>query len=178
MDYTEFQKFKNKIVNKKAIREFKVRNSFGVRDCYKDIRKHHWYNIGRPLKESEFYAIIRGVNDLLAEELLKGNSVTFPEGMGKLELRKFKVGVKLEGDKVKNTYPVDWGKTLQLWYEDDEARVNKTLVRNESKYVYYIKYCKFTATYENQCFYEFVVNRFVKRGLKNRIKNGEIDALW
>jgi hypothetical protein len=50
-------------------RKFAVTNSWGIRDAYKLIRKNHWFNIGRPLKESEFYHIIREVNNLLAEEI-------------------------------------------------------------------------------------------------------------
>jgi hypothetical protein len=43
-------------------RYYKVNNSLGVYDAYKWIRKNKWFNIGRPLKEHEFYSIIRKVN--------------------------------------------------------------------------------------------------------------------
>ena len=49
-----------------TVRNYKITNSIGVYDLYKLIRKNHWYDIGRPLKEHEFYAIIRKVNSLLA----------------------------------------------------------------------------------------------------------------
>ena len=70
------------------MKNFKVRGSFGIYDCYKAIRRHKWFDIGRPLKEKEFYSIIRGVNNLIAEEIANGETVTFPEKMGMLELRK------------------------------------------------------------------------------------------
>jgi hypothetical protein len=73
------------------IRNFKVKGSVGVYDMYKAIRKHHWYNIGRPVTEKEFYGIIRGINNLLAEELANGQSVDLPDRMGRLELRKYQV---------------------------------------------------------------------------------------
>ena len=92
----------------------KVNNCYGCYDIYKSIRKNHWYNIGRPLKEGEFYTIIRSVNDLLAEELANGRTVTLPYRMGKLELRKIKVGAFIKDDKLKITYPVDWDQTLKL----------------------------------------------------------------
>lgn len=156
----------------------KVNNSWGVYDIYKFIRKNGWYDIGRPLKEHEFYTIIRGINKLLAENMANGESVTFPEGMGTLELRKFEVGVSIVNGKLKNTYPVDWNKTWQLWYEDEEARKQNILLRNEQKWIYKVKYCVNNATYENKTFYQFTLNRFIKIALKNNIQQGKIDTLW
>lgn len=173
-----YEEFRDKILRRQSRKNFKVSNSWGVYDCYKHIRKNHWYNIGRPLKEQEFYAIIRGINELLAEELSNGNEVVFPYKMGKLEIRKLQVGVSLVDGKLKNTYPIDWKETIKLWYEDKEAHMNKTLVRNTKGVVFYIKYTKFGATYENQCFYEFVVNRFLKKALQKNVKKGKIETLW
>ena len=158
----------------------KVRDSLGVYDVYKKLRKNHWYNIGRPVKEKEFYAIIRGVNKLLAEELAQGNTVTFPFRMGKLELRKFQVGVKLVDGKVKVTYPINWSETLRLWYNDAEAEKQKILMRTEVPWAYHIRYCTEgrSAKYPNKNFYQFAVNTFIKRALKHNIKQGKVDALW
>lgn len=178
MNYTEFEKFVNKVTKKDSPKKAKIRNSWGVYDCYRDIRKHHWYNIERPLKDHEFYSIIRGVNKLLAKEIALGNDVKLPSNMGSLELRKFKPGVKFKKGKLKNTYPIDWMKTLQLWYDDDEARINKTLVRDERDYIFYVKYNKHKSNYANQSFYEFAINRFIKKELRKNINNGNVETLW
>ena len=69
-------------------RVHKVTGSIGVYAAYKYIRKNKWYDIGRPLKEGEFYKIIRRINDYLAEELTKGNEIKLPLRMGSLEIRK------------------------------------------------------------------------------------------
>ena len=69
-------------------RNHKVTGSLGVYDAYKYIRKNKWFDIGRPLKEGEFYKIIRGVNNLLATELIKGNQINLPHRLGTLEIRK------------------------------------------------------------------------------------------
>lgn len=175
MDYEEFAAIVQKKRTKKTA---KVRGSWGVYDTYKLIRKNGWYNIGRPLKEHEFYSIIRGVNNLLAEEMKIGNSIHFPHGMGNIELRKFPVGVSIVNGKLRNTYPISWVDTLKLWYEDEEARNNKILVRNENKFGYSVKYNKHNAHYINQCFYQFVLNRFVKKALLNNISKGKVDTLW
>lgn len=175
MDYREF---KVKITKAEIPRKSKVRNSWGVYDSYKQIRKNQWYDIGRPLKEHEFYSIIRTVNNLLAEELANGNTVVFPYRMGKLELRKYKPEAKIVKGKLKITYPINWEETLKLWFNDHEARKNKMLLRNESEYIYYIKYNKYSVNYRNQSFYEFEVNRKIKQSLKDNIKKGKVDALW
>lgn len=175
MEYKEFSKM---ISRKDSPRKAKVTNSFGVYDCYKVIRRHKWYDIGRPLKEHEFYKIIREVNNLLAIEISNGNEVSFPCRMGKLELRKIQSGVSIVDGKLKNTYPINWKDTLRLWFEDEEARKDKTLLRNETDFVFHVKYSKRNANYENQCFYEFTLNRFIKKALKENINKGKIDTLW
>lgn len=175
MNYTEFV---DKIVKRRSKKNFKVTNSWGVYDSYKAIRKHKWYDIGRPLTEHEFYKIIREVNNLLAEELAIGKEVIFPCRMGKLEIRKRPVGVSLVRGELKNTYPIAWENTIRLWFEDEEAKNKKTLVRKEVKDVYYVKYNKFRANYENQSFYEFKLNRFVKLALNKNVNKGKIDTLW
>jgi hypothetical protein len=175
MDYQEYKLQTTKTYHKG---KSKVRDSYGVYDCYKHIRKNGWYDIGRPIKEHEFYTIIREVNKLLAEEIAQGNTVAFPCRMGKLELRKNEKGVSLIDGKLRITYPVNWEETIRLWYEDEEARKNKTLLRNEEKYVYHVKYCRHDANYENKSFYEFSLNRLIKQALKKNIEQKKIDTLW
>lgn len=170
------QEFKNQHTSDS--RKFAVTNSWGIRDAYKLIRKNHWFNIGRPLKESEFYHIIREVNNLLAEEIALGNTVTFPERMGKLELRKYNRGVSIVNGKLKNTYPINWGETWRLWHEDSEEYAKGTVIRYETPVVYHVRYCKEGATYENKTYYRFVINRALKRRLRKNIVKGKADTLW
>lgn len=174
----ELEEFKNDIIKRNGPKQFKVKNSFGVYDAYKKIRKNKWYDIGKPLKEHEFYSIVREVNKLLADEIANGNTVTFPSRMGVLELRKLKRGVGIVDGKLKVTYPINWDETLRLWFEDEEARKNKTLLRKENEFVYHVKYCKHDATYENKSFYEFALNRSIKKALKENINKGITDSLW
>lgn len=156
----------------------KVRDSIGVYDIYKKIRKNHWYDIGRPLKEKEFYSIIRGINRLLAEEIVQGHTVSFPHHMGWMELRKYKAGAFIEDGKLKITYPIDWDSTLKLWSSDAEAHQKKIMLRHSNEWVYHVKYNKHFAMYENKIFYQFALNTFIKRALSENIKQGNIDTIW
>ena len=81
-------------------RVHKVSGSIGVYDAYKWIRKNHWLDIERPLKEGEFYSIIRHINDYLAEELSKGTEIKLPHKMGTLEIRKRPTRVSIVNNKL------------------------------------------------------------------------------
>lgn len=156
----------------------KVRNCWGIYAAYKAIRKNGWFNIGRPLKEHEFYTIVRQVNRMLAENIANGETVVFPERMGKLVLRKYEKGVFFKNGKLINTYPIDWKRTNLLWAADEEEHQKKTLLRYENPFVYHVKYCKEDANYENQTFYQFALNTFIKKALKENIITGKTDTLW
>lgn len=174
MDYKEFN---TQIRKAREPKSFRVNNSWGVYDCYKAIRKHQWFDIGRPLKEHEFYSIIRKVNKLFAQEVAGGGEFTFPSRMGKLEIRRAVPGVSIVEGKLKNTYVIDWGSTVRLWYDDEEAKRKKTLVRFEND-IFHVKYNKFTANFENQSFYEFDTNRFLRKALQENVRQGKIDTLY
>ena len=178
MEGKTFQEFYTEVCKKYGEKKMKITNSLGVKEVYQRMRKNHWYDIGRPVKEKEYYGIIRKVNLLLADNIAKGETVTFPARMGKLELRKTEKGVKIVNGKLRVNYPIDWAKTLRLWYEDEEARQAKTLVRNESGVLYHVKYCKWDATYDNKVFYQFQLNRFASKALQKNVREGITDTLY
>jgi len=175
-----FEEYFSKVVKRegKGVKKFKVSGSWGIYDAYKLLRRHKWLDIGRPLKEHEFYSIIRGVNDCLAREIANGRTIIFPARMGKLELRKFPVGVSIVDGKLRIGYPVDWYATIQLWFNDEEARKEKMLVRNTDDTKYKVLYKKYNANYNNQMFYQFVLNRSIKERLRDNIKKGTVDTIW
>lgn len=173
-----FKEFDDRLKRRREPKIAKVRNSYGVYDAYVTIRKNKWEGIGKHVSSHDFYAVIRGVNKLLAKNLGEGKKISFPHGMGTLEIRKSERGAYLVGGQLKVSYPIDWKSTFQLWYEDKEANKRKILIRNEERWVYSIKYSKHDANYPNQYFYQFVVNRLIKKALKDNIKQGKIDTLY
>lgn len=175
-EYKKWKEFRTSVCHLNEPRTHKVSGSLGVYDAYKFLRKRKWLNIGRPLTEHEFYSIIRKVNNYLADSFLHGNDIKLPHRMGRIELRKYDVRVSFDGEKVKTNLPIDWDRTLKLWYEDEEAYENKTLVKVEEKEIFKVYYNRQLADYNNQSFYEFNVNRELKKRLKQRIKEGKIDA--
>lgn len=168
---------RKKILKVSDSRQHRVTNSLGVYDAYKWIRKNKWLSIGQKLTEKQFYDIIRGINDLLADNLSNGTEVVFPHRMGKLEIRKKNVNTRIdEKGELHTNLPVDWDRTLQLWCEDKESLESKTLVRLEEKELFKVFYNRLKCNYNNCSFYEFHVNRSIKKRLKYSIKEGMIDA--
>lgn len=168
--------FRRAVLKVNEPRVHKVRNSLGVYDVYKWIRKNKWLDIGRPIKEHEFYSIVRRINNYLVDELLAGRDVHFPSRMGTVELRKFDARINIVDGKVKTNLPIDWDRTLKLWAEDEESYKERTLVKMEEKEIFKVYYNKSTANYNNKSFYDFDINRDLKRRLKCKIKSGAIDA--
>lgn len=157
-------------------RVHKVNKSLGVYDAYKWLRKRQWIDIGQRLTEHEFYSIIRRVNDYLAKELSNGKDVKLPHRMGTIELRKINTYINFKDGKLHTNLPIDWDRTLKLWCEDEEAYKNRTLIKIEEKEIFKVYYNKSKADYTNKSFYQFSVNRDLKKTLKRNIREGKIDA--
>lgn len=168
--------FRKQILKVNEPRKHKINNSVGSYDAYKWIRKNKWLDIGQPISEHDFYTIVRRINDYLAECLSNGQDIVLPHKLGRLEIRKFGAKIELKGNTVKTNLPVDWDKTLKLWFEDEEAYKKRTLIKMEEKEIFRVFYNRSRADYENKSFYSFEVNRDLKRRLKHNIKNGRIDA--
>lgn len=171
-----FEEFRKQLLKVSEPKNYEITNSLGVYDAYKYIRKNKWFDIGRPLKESEFYKIIRTVGKVMADNLSRGEDIILPYRMGTLEVRKRKPKIELIDGSLKTTLPIDWKATHQLWYEDEEAKQNKILIRRNENWVFRIRYNKTYALYNNKDFYSFAVNRGIKLKLKENIKEGIIDA--
>jgi len=161
----------------KGNRVHKVTRSWGVYDAFKWYRKHKPDDKKYVLADVQYLHIIRTVNTLLREELLKSEDIVFPARMGKLEVRRREVSYKKENGKIKTNLPIDWNATLKLWYEDEECKENKLLVRANLSKIFRIYYNKSKALYNNKTFYQFTPNRELKILLNRAIKsNHKFDA--
>lgn len=168
--------FRREVLKLDKPRTHKVRNSNGVYDAYKWVRKNKWLDIGRPVTEHEFYSIIRQINDLFVESILRGEDIILPHRLGTIELRKYDTKIAICNDRLVTNLPIDWDKTLKLWSEDEEAYKERALVKMEEKEIFKVFYNKRTANYENKSFMQFEVNRDLKKRLKQKIKSKTIDA--
>lgn len=168
--------FINAIKKVSKPRIHKVKNSYGVYDGYKFYRKNKPKESKYMLTESQYFAIIRKVNVLLGDRLTNGGDVILPCRMGRLEMRKHEPSLKIEGNALKTNLPIDWNTTLKLWYEDKEAFMDRTLVRQNVREVFRLYYNRSKANFNNKSFYRFELNRELKKRLKANIKEGKLDA--
>lgn len=173
----EYNEFINDLKGVNESRHHKINNSYGVYDGFKYYRKKRPKDKKFTLVESQYFSIIRDINNLLSEALIKGEDINLPERMGKIEIRKYKLEPKIgEDGKLVYKAPIDWDATLKLWYEDEESRNDKTLVKIISNESFRVIYNKSRAIYNNKSFYTLHINRELKKKISQAAKEGKIDA--
>jgi hypothetical protein len=96
--------------------------------------------------------------------------------MGTIELRQYPVNYCFKNGKVRTNLPVDWNKTLKLWYEDKESYKNKTLVKMEKKTLFKIYHNKEKCRVPNYYFYTFNINRNIIKRLGTLSDEGLVQA--
>lgn len=169
--------FLKKVKNVNNTRKHKVKKSYGTYDAFKYYRKIRPKYKKYVLKDVEYFNIIRTINNKIRDCLSLGKEVKLPCYMGILTICKEDRGVSIDSKgKVHNNYPVDWQKTLKLWYDDPEAYNNKILVKNPVKELYNLIYRKSKAKFKNQLYYSFAFNRALKIKLKQNINEGLVEA--
>lgn len=172
----DLQEYRKEVLKVDKPRKTSISNSWGVYDAFKYYRKNKPKDKKYVLSESQYFAIVRRTNLLLVEELFNQNDIVFPYSMGRLEVRKTIPRVYIDNGKIKSTYPIDWDRTIRLWYEDQESRKKKTLLKKKEKAVFRIVYNKSKAFYTNKNYFEFKVNRPLKLALRDVILQGDFDA--
>lgn len=170
-----YNNFRAKVLKVNKKKKFKVRNSYGTKQGWRWYKKNKWLD-GEPVTEKQFGIIIRTINEALIEQLLNGSDINLPHRMGRLELRKVKSRIEFKDGKLDTNLPVDWDRTLKLWYEDAKSYEDRVLIRKEYKEIFRIIYNKSKANYNNKTFYQFTPHRDVKKKLSERIKQNETDA--
>lgn len=160
MEQDNFEEFSKSIRKAKGEkREFKVTNSLGVKQAFFYYRKHRKKEKKFVLNSIRYYEILRRINDLISQELIKGGKVILPERMGELQIEKVETFVKIKDNKLITNRKINWEKTLKLWWEEEECRSKKTLVRNDFKDIIKVTYIKKKAVYINKSYYRFTPHR-------------------
>lgn len=149
-------------------KEYNIRNSWGVYDFYKYYRKTKPKDPKFIISDVQYYAIFRRVNELLVDSLVRTGELEFPYKMGKLIVFKktLKSWIAPNGERY-TSRKVNWDKTLELWYNDEEAYRNKTLLYFENDEGLTIRYNKTKAEFKNKYYYEFKPSRDIDRRVKN-----------
>jgi len=165
-----------------------VKNVYGDRKhkitgSQNTISGFHYYRKIRPketkfvLKDKEYLSIIREMNNLVADYLIENKSIRLPAGFGRLEICKMENKSWIDDNGKFNTSKlVDIHSTLKLWYEDEEAKANRSLIRFDNDYTFRIKYPQRSRMYEFNKYFSIQFNRQLRKKLSLAIKTGNYDA--
>lgn len=172
-----FEEFINTVKKVQCKRRSRITNSYGTYDYYKYYRKNRPKEKKYVLSESQYFAIVRRINEKLGQLLVDEGTISFMFRMGDLEIRKYKIEPMIDKNgKLVYNAPIDWDRTLKLWHEDSESYKNKQLVKLNSGEEFKIWYNRTRAVYENKSFYQFRVNKDIRNKIRIRKKEGRMDA--
>lgn len=168
-EYITYQKWKNG-------RKFKVTKSYDTRDYVKFYRsikpKDKRYN----LSIDEYRKIMFSVGRKMMEEYIESGRLYFPYAMGLLELQKVdKTPIIKNGNLIIRQH-VDWGETLNLWYDDEEAREKNILVRYKDKTSFRNIYIKKGAQVKYKKLLDFDIVRSVKMKINELANENKIEG--
>lgn len=173
MDYTEFI---NNVKKVNTTKKHRISNSIGTMQIYEYLRKNKWPTVGHHIDRHNFQKVVRRVNEKIVDALLDGKIIKLPYCMGILEVCKTPRKMSIKNNKLVNNLPVDWNKTLELWYCDDEAYRDKTLVKLDCDWIYRVHYKVKQAHFTNKTFYQFRPMRDFKIRLAERAKIGSLEV--
>ena len=162
-----FDEYRTRILRRSTNnRHFNIKNSWGSKYIYRSVPQDH---IFREFNESVLSAIIRGINELLSDELAKGIPVSLPHiGTFYISNKEYYYYKRKNGQVVTNK-KIDWYATHKLWYEDKEAEQKKILVRYKSRENYHLTWDR--GIFNNCRFYKFRAHRSMKAKLRKNIMN-------
>lgn len=173
MDVKEYMRSVRKLNDP---RKTVISNSYGLNDAYKYFKKNKPEHLKHSISRADFGRAVRAVNLILRDMLLNSKDIIFPEGMGGLELRKVKARIQFQNNWLRTNLRVNWNETLKLWYEDEEARKNKKLVRYETDELFRVFYNRGFIRHKNSWYFRWLTNRNFKKLLKEKVKNKEVEA--
>ena len=150
-----------------TVHEFEVRNSYGIRDYYRNYKKISKTD----LSEQVYSNIIKDVTNELIEELKKDAYAVFPLGFGYLSTNYLKSYAEIVDDKLKAHGYVDWYQTINLWFSDEKAKERKQLVFKENTIYKFVSYTRTGVYFKNKKHLKLGIKRSVNRLLTEDYKN-------
>lgn len=164
-----YSKFRADILKIASPRHTKPTSTLTSKMIIRSIRKT--YSESRIVSEDTYSKIIRRINELLIEELFKGQIITLPYNMGNIILTSKMSKIFMSNGKLVRTAPINWSETLKLWYNNSKAYNNKTKVRDLPTTIYRFRYTKSKIGFRNQQYYKFIPCRTLKLKLKELLNN-------
>lgn len=135
--YKDYIKDRRKLsYARKPIGQFYSLNHYYNHFITTDKSSNRMFNISKDL----YKRILERLVEVYLQNLYLTGSGVLPFKVGKFVIREFEHKPKIVDDKLVYSGPVDWHKTLKLWYDDKEAEKNKVLIRVEPSVKYTVAY--------------------------------------
>lgn len=178
MEDIGFINFAKKIRKVNEPREHKIKNSVTWNVHFKYYRKVKPRDKDFVITSQQYLAIIREMNFLMAAKLVEDKQLQLPCGLGTIRIHKNECTNYMDyNGNFRSTKPIDRLSTLKLWYEDEEARNKKIMVRVDTDKTFSIKYNKNKANYKNKNYFQFQFGRTLKNMLRDKLKeNPDYDS--
>jgi hypothetical protein len=148
----------------------KITKTYYSKYIIRSIKKEYHLDINEDL----YSKIIRRINELLTDLLLEGQIIKFPYNMGILYICSNKGKLYMKDNLLINTSRANWKATIELWYNNEKARKNKTVVKDLTTTIYKVKYSTNKISYKNRQYYSFKTSRTLKNKITNHINNNII----
>jgi len=172
-----FEDYAKEVQNVHGNRKHKITRSQNTISGFGYYRKIRPKEKEFVLKDKEYLSIIREMNNLIADYLIENKSIRLPDGFGKIEVVKYETKSWIdESGRFISTKKIDMNSTIRLWYEDEESRINKTLVRYDDEFVFRFNYPQYGRTYKYNGYYSIKFNRQLQQKLKLAIHAGNYDT--
>ena len=153
--------------------EGKIKVDYGIADYYK------YYNSNNKLTKitsQKYTKVVDSFYRQLIDIIIENNVEYFIPHIGvSLSIKKTKKTPRIVDGKLYNTTPVDWVATNRLWFEDEESKNKKLLVRynnnHTSKHVFRIYMKKNVSPMFNKRYFSYKSSRGFQRSLSKRIND-------
>ena len=144
--------------------------TYGKTEAYRYYKNKRTSTARKPLSTRDYNKILSLFFRFMFHKLLQGYTVYVPGDLGTMRLKSRKVSPG-----------VDWNATNRLWERDEEARLNKTLVKHmnlhSDGYSYSIGWNKsFVSGLAHKRMYKFILSSTNRVYLGKLIKNNLIDS--
>ena len=172
-----FEDYLKEVQNVHGSRKHKISGSKNTIDGLRYYRKIRPREKEFVLTDKEYLSIIREMNNLVVDYLIENKSIRLPAGFGKLEVVKYETKSWIDEDgRFMSTKKIDMNSTLKLWYDDEESRLNKTLVRYDDEFIFRFYYPQRGRMYKYNGYYSIRFNRNLQQKLKLAIQAGNYDT--
>lgn len=153
----------------KKASKHEIRNSYKIRDFYRDFVKT--CPRGNKISCKDYSSIIKLMNSKIIDELIEVGDVVFPQEMGGLYIKVTERKLRLVNGKIRGLN-IDWSATAALWMVDEEARLAKTVVRDEKRILASVNYRRARAIFPFRSIYALRISRRHMARIYNRIHGG------